>query len=223
MTGSASKGLFITFEGGEGSGKSTQIRLLAAALRRDGREVVETREPGGSPMGERIRGLLLDPEARLDAVTQALLFSAARRDHVVNLIEPALKRGAMVLCDRFADSTRAYQQAAGAVPAALVETLTAAAIGGTAPDLTFVLDIDPVAGLARASKRRGTGGKADAFEAADLDFHRRVREGYLAIAAREPSRCAVIDASGSAETVADCIGKVISSRLKLHEKSASNG
>ncbi|MGL4240197.1 MAG: dTMP kinase, partial [Beijerinckiaceae bacterium] len=122
MSAPAKRGAFITFEGGEGSGKSTQIALLAERLRAEGREVVVTREPGGSPTGERIRGILLDPEERLDAITQAFLFSASRRDHVCNLIEPALARGAVVISDRFADSTRAYQQAAGEVPRELIET-----------------------------------------------------------------------------------------------------
>lgn len=209
------RGHFITFEGGEGSGKSTQIRMLAAALRATGHDVIETREPGGSPMGERIRGLLLDPAAKLDGVTQALLFSAARRDHVVNLIAPALANGSVVLCDRFADSTRAYQQAAGAVSLDLIETITSAAIGDTRPHLTFVLDIDPAIGLARANARRAGTTKADAFEAADISFHARVRAEYLAIATREPRRCAVVDATGSAEAVADRIAALVGSRLGL--------
>jgi dTMP kinase len=222
MTGRAGSGRFITFEGGEGSGKSTQIALLAEQLRVQGREVVATREPGGSPMGERIRGLLLDPEARLDAVTQALLFSAARRDHVVELIQPALRRGAIVLCDRFADSTRAYQQAAGDVPEALIETITMAAVGTTSPDLTIILDIAPEAGLARASQRRGGGAKPDAFEASNLGFHARVRDGYLAIAGREPQRCVVIHADGSAAQVAADIARIVSKRLGILELTTAN-
>jgi dTMP kinase len=218
----AARGRFITFEGGEGSGKSTQVRLLAERLRQAGYDVVATREPGGSVMGERIRGLLLDPDADLDPVTQALLFSAARRDHVVRLIEPALERGAIVLCDRFADSTRAYQQAAGAVDSAFVEAITAAAIGATSPDLTLILDIDPREGLSRARARRGGAAKADAFEASDLGFHARVREGYLSIAQSEPNRCGVIGAGRAPTIVAQDIATVVASRLGLRPAAVAD-
>jgi dTMP kinase len=219
----ARKGLFITFEGGEGSGKSTQIRLLADKLRAAGREVVVTREPGGSPGGERIRALLLDPDADFDAITQAFLFSAARRDHVRQLIEPAMKRGAVVISDRFADSTRAYQQAAGAVSPEIVETITDAAIGDTVPDLTVLLDLDPSVGLARANKRRGADGRADAFEASDLGFHERVRTGYLALARCEPRRFSVIGADGPPDAVAGAVWAVVSKRLGQHEIAATSG
>jgi dTMP kinase len=210
---SAGSGRFITFEGGEGSGKSTQIARLAGSLRSVGHEVVVTREPGGSPMGERIRALLLDPDCAFDAVTQAFLFSAARRDHVRQLIVPALTRGAVVISDRFADSTRAYQQAAGEVPDALVETITAAAIGDTIPDLTVLLDLDPATGMARADRRRGQGGRADQFESATLAFHARVRSGYLGLARREPGRFAVIDAAPAAEHVASIVSRTVAERL----------
>ncbi len=223
MTPARQRGFFITFEGGEGSGKSTQIRLLAKKLRAEGREVVTTREPGGSPMGERIRGLLLDPEARIDAVTQALLFSAARRDHVANLIAPALARGATVISDRFADSTRAYQQAAGEVPAEFTETITAAAVGATVPDLTIILDIPPEVGLARANARRGKMDKADTFEASDVAFHAGVRAGYLAIAAREPWRCLVVDAARPIDTIADHIWASVAERLATQPSGRADG
>ncbi len=213
MTGSGRRGRFITFEGGEGSGKSTQIRRLAATLGSDGIETVLTREPGGSEAGERIRALLLDPAARLDAMTQIFLFCAARHDHVVALIEPALERGTWVLCDRFLDSSRAYQGAAGAIDADLVRTLERAAVGATMPDLTIILDIDPREGLARANRRRAGATSADAFEAADIRFHERVRQGYLAIAAAEPERCAVIAANRSEEAVAADIADIVRSRL----------
>ncbi len=209
------RGRFITFEGGEGSGKSTQIRHLAALLQRNDHAVITTREPGGSPAGEKIRGLLLDPAARLDAMTQILLFCAARRDHVVALIAPALARGEWVLCDRFADSTRAYQGAAGNIDADLVQTLERAVIGETAPDLTIILDISPDIGLARASRRRGKISDADAFEASDLAFHQLVRAGYLAIAVAEPARCVVIDADQAEAAVAAAIAEVVGKRFGL--------
>ncbi len=213
MSAPQRRGRFITFEGGEGSGKSTQIRRLAARLGGDGIETVLTREPGGSEAGERIRALLLDPAARLDAMTQIFLFCAARHDHVVALIEPALGRGAWVLCDRFLDSSRAYQGAAGAIDADLVRTLERAAVGTTMPDLTIILDIDPREGLARARRRMAGAAAPDAFEAADIGFHERVRQGYLAIAAAEPERCAVIAANRSEEAVAADIASIVQQRL----------
>ncbi len=206
------RGRFITFEGGEGSGKSTQMRHLATMLEKQGMTVRITREPGGSPMGERIRGLLLDPEIRMDVITQLFLFSAARHDHVQQLIEPALKAGTWVICDRFADSSRAYQGAAGEVAMALVQTVEQAAVGATRPDLTIVLDIAPKDGLARANRRR-TEIAADAFEAADMVFHERVREAFLTIARQEPMRCAVIDAAGDEKSIARTIAEVVKLRL----------
>jgi dTMP kinase len=215
------RGRFITFEGGEGSGKSTQIRRLSARLEGQGRIVRQTREPGGSPMGERIRGLLLDPAARLDAMTQIFLFCAARHDHVVELIQPALARGEWVLCDRFADSSRAYQGAAGEIPEDLVRIFETAAIGKTKPDLTLILDIAPEKGLARANRRRGKTDKADAFEAADITFHERVRQGYLAQSVAEPGRCVVINADQSEEAVAAEIALLCNLRYPSHEKGAA--
>jgi dTMP kinase len=216
------RGRFITFEGGEGSGKSTQISRLAATLENLALAVRQTREPGGSPMGERIRGLLLDPAAKLDAVTQIFLFCAARHDHVVELIEPALKRGEWVLCDRFADSTRAYQGAAGEIRADLVRTLENAAIGFTIPDLTIILDIAPEKGLARAHLRRGKADRADAFEAADIAFHERVRQGYLAQAKAEPERCLVVDADRSEDAVAADVWRLCAGRFALAGQGAPN-
>jgi dTMP kinase len=217
MTGLFSRGRFITFEGGEGSGKSTQIRHLAKALRALGLVVHETREPGGSPMGERIRSLLLDPASRMDAMSQAFLFCAARHDHVVELIAPALAKGEWVLCDRFADSTRAYQGAAGALPQDLLKTLENAAVGATRPDLTFILDIKPEIGLSRAARRRKPSDDADAFEASDLGFHRRVRDGFLNVAKGEPDRCVVIDADQNEADIAAAIYESCDLKLKLHE------
>jgi dTMP kinase len=219
----AQRGRLITFEGGEGSGKSTQIKHLSTFLRSFHREVVVTREPGGSLIGERIRSLLLDPEARLDGVTQLLLFGAARRDHVVRLIEPALSQGAWVLCDRFIDSTRAYQGAAGAVDAVLVRTVETAALGETRPDLTLILDIAPRDGLARARRRRGDAASADAYESAGLAFHERVRESFRAIAAAEPERCVLIDAGGSEAEVAAAVQTACRQRLGVGEGRAALG
>lgn len=198
------RGMFITFEGGEGAGKSTQIRRLATELEGLGHRVIVTREPGGTPLAEAIRGVLLGAEGPPDAMTQALLFAAARRDHVRSLIEPALASGAVVLCDRFADSTRAYQ--GGALPAATIETLIALATGGLVPDMTLLLDLPPEAGLARARQR---GAAADGFERADAAFHAEVRARFLALASAEPGRIAVIDASaGEAEVAAAVAGSV---------------
>jgi dTMP kinase len=215
-------GRFITFEGGEGSGKSTQIRRLAQMLESNGKTVRVTREPGGSPMGERIRGLLLDPAARLDAMTQIFLFCAARHDHVVELIAPVLIKGEWVLCDRFADSSRAYQGAAGEIPADLVRMLEGAAIGNTVPDLTLILDISPENGLARAHRRRAATDRADAFEASDIAFHRRVRQGYLDIAQAEPDRCVVINADRSEDEVARDITAVCARRFVLARPGGAN-
>jgi dTMP kinase len=165
---------------------------------------------------------LLDPEQSLDPVTQAFLFSASRRDHVVNLIAPAVARGANVISDRFADSTRAYQQAAGAVPGELVEAITAAAVGTTVPDLTIILDLEPALGLARANRRRGVGARADIFEASDLAFHERVRRGYLSIARGEPHRCAVIDAARDVDAVANDVAMAVKARLHVNVSAIAN-
>lgn len=198
------RGLFITFEGGEGAGKSTQIRRLAADIEATGRKVVVTREPGGTPLAEAIRALLLGHGGTPDAMVQALLFAAARRDHVARIIEPALAEGAVVLCDRFTDSTRAYQ--GGRIPDADLETTIRLATGGIEPDLTLLLDLPPEAGLARA---RGRGAAPDAFERADLDFHADVRERFLTLSEENPVRFAVIDARGSEMAVAGAIREAL--------------
>lgn len=193
-------GRFISFEGGEGAGKSTQIARLAAALSARGIDVVTTREPGGSPGADAVRALLVtgDP-GRWDPVSEAFLVSAARRDHVTRVIAPALKAGRWVLCDRFADSTAVYQGAAQGVPAALLETLARAATDGLKPDLTVLLDLDPDVGLARAHPR---GHAETRFERFDRAFHERVRAGFLALAEADPKRIRVIDAARPAEAVA---------------------
>ena len=193
-------GLFITFEGGEGGGKSTQIKLLADHLTSLGRKVVLTREPGGTAMAESIRGLLVNGEpGSLSSIAEALLNSAARDSHLLEVIRPALARGDVVLCDRFMDSTRVYQGIAGECPMALVDELQTQVVGETIPDLTFVFDLDPAVGLQRA-KRRGEGGE-DRYERKGMAFHERVRDGFLVVARDEPTRCVVIDAALPIEDV----------------------
>lgn len=190
---------FITFEGIDGSGKSTQARLLAEHLRGRGHEVVLTREPGGSPGAEEIRRLVLegDPD-RWSAETEVLLFTAARRDHLERVIEPALAAGKVVICDRFADSTRMYQGLSRGDLRGLVDRLHALMIGRE-PDLTFVIDMDPDTGLARARGRNGT---EERFENFGAGLQRRMRAGFLALAAEFPARCRVIDGTRAPEAVA---------------------
>ncbi|KMO13144.1 dTMP kinase [Methylobacterium platani] len=220
-TGAGRPGCFITFEGGEGAGKSTQIARLAASLRAgaDGRagarEVVTTREPGGSPRAERIRSAVLSGVAKpYGPFAEALLFAAARLDHLATLIRPSLARGAVVLCDRFGDSTRAYQGAAGGVEPGTLSALERVVVGPTRPDLTLILDLPPEIGLARARQRdRAAARGPDRFEAEALGFHQRLRAAFLAIAAAEPARCAVIDAQGSPDTVAAAIREAVAARL----------
>jgi dTMP kinase len=205
------RGLFITFEGGEGGGKSTQMRRLAERLSATGREVVTTREPGGSPGAEAIRALLVTGDAdRWSPITETLLMNAARRDHVERVIAPAVGRGAVVLCDRFADSTRAYQGAGGGAPADLIAALEAAVIGDHRPDLTLILDLPAETGLARAA---GRGGGEARFEAKGLAFHIRLRQAFLRLAEAEPARCVVIDAAQDELTVAQAVWTWVKARL----------
>lgn len=192
-------GRFISLEGGEGTGKSTQLRRLAARLRAAGLEVVETREPGGTPGAEAIRKLLVEGDAgRWSPAVEALLMNAARADHVERLIRPALARGAWVLSDRYADSTLVYQGVAGALDEGSLRSLHGFATGGLWPDLTLVLDLPEADGLARAAARAGGEGR---FEAKGAAYHAAVRAGFRARAAAEPLRCRLIDASGSPEEV----------------------
>lgn len=206
-----SPGLFVSFEGGEGVGKSTQIGRLAQRLRARGREVVETFEPGGTPLGQGIRSLLLTPGNHVTPRSELLLYAADRAHHVQTVIEPALARGAVVLCDRYADSSLAYQGAGRALDAAEVRSLMEFAVAGRWPDLTLLLDIDPVIGLARA---RGDGA-GDRMEAESLDFHRQVRAGFRALADSEPARFRVVDASGSIDEVAALIDSHIDAVLAV--------
>ncbi len=209
-----SQGYFITFEGGEGSGKSTQIRRLAERLTASGsREVVLTREPGGTPGGEEIRNLILNGAVdRWSPVSEALLMSAARRDHLERVIRPALARGAVVLCDRFADSTRAYQGQGGAVDPDFIAALEKHVVEDTRPNLTLILDLPVTEGLARAGARAG--GEAR-FESKGQAFHETLRAAYLAIAKAEPERCQVIDAAQSLDAVAAAIDAALAERLGL--------
>jgi dTMP kinase len=207
------RGRFITFEGGEGAGKSTQVRVLAERLRGAGLEVVATREPGGSPGAEAIRARLVngDPD-RWSAVSETLLMYAARRDHIERAIRPALERGAWVISDRFADSTRAYQGAGGDAPHGLVAALETFVLEDTRPDLTLILDLPVVLGLERAGLR---GGGEARFEAKGHAFHQRLRDGFLAIAKAEPNRCVVLDAAPPPDAVAAAVWSAVAARLPV--------
>jgi dTMP kinase len=190
-------GRLIAFEGVEGSGKSTQLELLRRLLVSRGREVVVTREPGGTPAGERVRALVLDPAVELHPRAEALLFAAARAELVEAVIRPALERGAVVLCDRYLDSSLAYQGEARGLGRGPVSQVNRFATGGLLPDLVVLLDLDPAAGLARRAR------DPDRIEAQDLDFHRRVRAAFRDLAAAEPGRFAVVDAAAPVAEVAD--------------------
>lgn len=207
-------GRFITLEGGEGAGKSTQVRRLLARLQAAGIDAVGTREPGGSTGAEIMRHLILSGAAKpLGPLAEATLFAAARADHLDATIRPALARGAWVVCDRFADSTRVYQGALGNVDPRLIAALEQVTVGETRPDLTLILDLPAEEGLARAAARSGQG--ADRFESEGLAFHRALREAFRALAADEPARCVLIDASGTPEAVEEAIWQAVSTRLKL--------
>ncbi|MFO7297925.1 MAG: dTMP kinase [Pseudomonadota bacterium] len=212
------RGKFITFEGGEGAGKSTQARLLAERLRAKGIQVVLTREPGGSAFAEQVRELILSPNtADHGPLAETLLFSAARADHLERTIRPALEAGHWVVCDRFSDSTRVYQGVAGGVPKGVIEALERIVVDGTVPDVTFVLDLPAAEGLARAQGRNehSTSGGAfsDSYEDRPLSYHERLRDGFLMIATAEPERCVVVDATQRPEEVAEQIWGTIEMRL----------
>lgn len=210
------RGCFITFEGGEGAGKSTQIRLLADRLNDAGIPTIVTREPGGSPGAEIIRHVVLSGMGKLlGAEAETLLFAAARDDHVHAVIKPALDQGIWVLCDRFSDSTRAYQGRQGNVAPELLKALERVTIGSLKPDLTVILDLPVEVGMARAAARRGTG-VPDRFEAEGIAFHQGLREAFRQIAMEEPQRCVLLDATLSPKAVANNIWGVMRKRL-LHE------
>ena len=206
------RGKFISFEGGEGGGKSTQAARLAGYLRAKGLDVVETREPGGTKQGEELRDLLVqgDPD-RWSSYSELLMMTAARVEHVNRLIEPSLAEGKWVICDRFFDSTLTYQGIAGGLGLDVVRPMQQMAIGKTVPDVTFLLDVREDAGLQRAEKRGG----AARFEKKAAEFHRNVRDGFLALAAEDPQRIVVVDAENSFDAVWQQIEDVMHTRFKL--------
>ncbi len=211
-------GKFITFEGGEGSGKSTQARELAGRLRAQGIEVVLTREPGGSPFAEELRSFILDPETPAhSALSEALLFYAARSDHLEKTIRPALNAGYWVICDRFSDSTRVYQSEAGGLPPEVFDALEEIVVSPTSPDLTLILDLPAELGLGRAQDRRmgsrRDDNEPDAYEKRDLAFHWKLREAFAALAASEPERCVLVDATADEQAVAEAIWSAVAARL----------
>jgi dTMP kinase len=207
------RGRFITFEGGEGTGKSTQVKLLAQRLQARGIPVHVTREPGGSPGAEVIRHVLLTGAAKpLGAEAEAILFAAARADHLRETIRPALERGTWVISDRFADSTRVYQGVLGQVDLKVIAGLERVTVGETRPDLTIVLDVPAGLGLTRAAKRRGKS-EVDRFEAEDIEFHEKLREAFRALAASEPDRCVLIDTRAAKDDVAARIWQAVEARL----------
>jgi dTMP kinase len=214
MAKKSPSGRFITLEGGEGAGKSTQARRLAGRLENLGLSIVVTREPGGSPGAEALREVILSGAAeQFGPSGEAMLFTAARIDHIDATIAPALKRGQWVISDRFADSTRAYQGAAGKLDAALIASLERVALGNLRPDLTLILDLPVDTGLARAAERREKGARADRFESEGRAFHEALRRAFLDIATAEPERCAIIAADRPADEVADAIWDAVARRF----------
>ncbi len=217
------RGRFITFEGGEGSGKSTHAAQLAKRLTGLGIEVVLTREPGGSTGAEIIRHILLSGIAKpLGAETEAILFAAARDDHVRNVIRPALVDGKWVICDRFIDSTRVYQGILGKVDMKLIRSLERVTVGAAMPDLTFFLDVPAAVGLARATRRRGSG-PADRYESEAVEFHEGLRRAYHVLAAEEPRRIQLIDGRPPRNVVAGRIWEIVEERLQPQRALASEG
>ncbi len=217
-------GKFITFEGGEGAGKSTQVRLLSSSLQRLGKKVVMTREPGGSIKAESIRKLLLEGRvAKFGPFAEALLFSIARDDHLESVIRPSLKKGSWVICDRFMDSTMAYQGAGGNLPASLIRALERTVVGDTTPDLTILIDLPPEIGIGRAQsrQRQTTGGAPDRFESMDMKFHTRLRQAFLDIAENAPERCVVFDGQVPPDELAKRIWELVSQRYALSPKIAT--
>jgi dTMP kinase len=217
----AGRGKFISFEGGEGSGKSTQIKLLAERLAGAKLRAIVTREPGGSPGAEIIRHLVLSGMGKLlgpDAET--LLFAAARDDHVRTVIQPALSQGTWVLCDRFSDSTRAYQGRLGNVAPGVLNAMQRVTIGDLKPDLTIILDVPVEVGLKRAAARRGAG-EPDRFESEDIKFHQDLRDAYRQIAEEDPDRCVLIDASATPDAVAAQVWTALRDHLFAMASTAS--
>lgn len=211
------RGFFITFEGGEGAGKSTQIERLAEKLRQKSYTVLVTREPGGSPGAEAVRHVLLSGAAEeFGPEMEALLFAAARSDHVEQIIRPAIDSGMIVLCDRFIDSSRVYQGATGNIERGLMASIERVAINGMMPNLSLFLDLDAETGLHRAAARRSEGEGADRFEKETIAIHEQRRQAYLDIAANEPQRCKVINADQDPDTVELAIAEVVFAALEKH-------
>jgi dTMP kinase len=203
-------GKFITFEGGEGSGKSTQIKRLGDRLKAAGRDVVITREPGGTPEAEAVRALLVSGDvARWTPKAEALLNYAARESHLEKLVRPALASGAIVICDRFMDSTRAYQGYAGGCDLAFIDALENAIVGITRPALTLIFDLDPALGLARAHARGDTAAE-DRYERKGIAFHRKLRDGFLDILRNDPGRCRLVDAALPVDEVEQAVWAIVS-------------
>jgi len=217
-------GLFITFEGGEGSGKTSQLRPLLAYLRSTGKDVVETRDPGGTSIGKQIRALLLDRDTRMAPATELLLYEASRAQLVQEIIRPALAAGRVVLCDRFTDSTVAYQGYGRGLDLHCIARLNALATDGLRPDLTFLLDLDPAVGLLRATQRVAERqAQRDRIEGEVLAFHQRVRTGYRTIAAAEPQRVIVLDASGGMAEIEARIRRRVDEALRAIVGPADSG
>lgn len=211
MTGSH-EGRFITLEGGEGAGKSTQVARLKEWVEKRGHKCIATREPGGAPGAEMIRKLLVEgPVERWDGVTEALLHFAARREHLRTTVLPAIKSGTWVVCDRFADSTMAYQGYGHGIDRAMLGTLYDIAVGDFRPDLTLILDLPVETGLKRAAQRRGTETR---YESLPRDFHERVHQGFLDIAKADPERCIVIDATAGIDEIAQAIADAVTKHLE---------
>lgn len=216
------RGAFITLEGGEGVGKSTQARHILQRLHEARIAAIGTREPGGSSGAEILRSILLSGELKLlGPAAEAILFAAARIDHLDHKIEPALASGKFVVCDRFTDSTRAYQGATGKLDPRFLRMLERVTLGSVRPDLTLILDLPVEEGYVRAARRRRYFQDRDRFESEDLEFHQAVREAYLSIAAEDPGRCAIIDAGQSEAEVSRAIWEIVSGRI-LNEQAAES-
>ena len=219
------KGIFITLEGGEGTGKSTQIKLLQQALSAAGVDVLTTREPGGTDQAERIRDLLLQRDSgAFDPMTEALLLFAARREHLVEKIWPALEKGQWVISDRFADSSRAFQGYGMGLDMQVIENLYQLVAGKFQPDLTFIFDIDPELGLERSlSRLKKSAVTEDRYERMGLPFHQRLRNGFLEIAKKFPERCVIIDAAQDIQAIHRQVLKVVETRYGVAAKEACHG
>lgn len=216
-------GAFITFEGIDGCGKSTQLRLLASELRMRGLEVISTREPGGTPLGKRLRTVLLDPQIEVDPLAELLLFAADRAQHVRKLLRPAIESGSIVLSDRYADATAAYQGAGRNFTPEMIATVIGIATGGLKPDMTLIFDLPVAECLARTVRRTDGENQTDRLDAEDAAFHTRVRDAYLQLAKSEPARVRVINASGSINETHAHVLDVVTSFLESRSRKSGSG